>query len=85
MRKNDEQDPLAETYVNPGSGVGGRVVAPDDKSFFGPDTTPTPDSKGVNVEDVSTEDADLVSPGGSPEFDHSLRRLKKPAVDQTDS
>lgn len=85
MRKTDEQDPLLETYVIPGSGIGGQVVAPDDNSLFGPDTTPTPDSQGVNVEDVSTGDADLVGPGGSPEFDHSLRRLKKPAVDQTDS
>lgn len=85
MRNPDEQDPLLETYVIPGSGFGGQALAPDDNSLFGPDVTPTPDSQGVNEEDVSIDDADLVSPGGSPEFDHSLRRLKKPAVGQTDS
>jgi len=83
MRKTDEQDPLLETYVNPGSGVGGQVVAPDDNSFFGPDVTPTPNSQGVNAVDVRPEDAALLGPAGSPEFDHSLRKLKKPAVEST--
>lgn len=74
MSERRSRDEPVDDYPIPASGVGGQVVTPSDNSLFGTDPEPAPDSRGVNEDDVGTEDAGLVDPGASPEFDHSLRR-----------
>ena len=74
-RRDDDFD--ADLPLIPGAGVGGGAGAmtPSDNSLFGPEPEPAPDSRGVNEEEVST-DTELIDSGGSPEFDHSLRKRR---------
>lgn len=76
MRK-DESKPDIEDYLQP-TGTGGQIVPPSDNSLFVPDDEAPDDDRGVNEEDISSEDDELLDAGESPEFDHSLRRHKKP-------
>ncbi len=73
MSDREKRDEVADEHLVPGSGAGGPVVTTSDNSLFGAEPEPTPDSRGVNEEDVSVEDEGLMDAGGSPEFDHSLR------------
>ncbi len=74
MTDREKRDVVADEHLVPGSGAGGPVVTTSDNSLFGAEPEPTPDSRGVNEEDVSVADDELIDAGGSPEFDHSLRR-----------
>lgn len=78
MRK-DESKPDIEDYLQP-TGVGGQVVPPADDALIVPDDEVEEDDTGVNEEDISPEDDELLDAGESPEFDHSLRR-HKPSTD----
>jgi hypothetical protein len=76
-RRDDEFD--EDLALIPGTGgIAGSAGAmtPSDNSIFGPEPDPEPDSRGVNEEDVSMNDAELTDSGSSPEFDHSLKRRK---------
>ncbi len=74
MSDRDTRDDVLDEHLVPGSGAGGPVVTTSDNSLFGAEPEPTPDSRGVNEEDVRVEDEGLMESGSSPEFDHSLRR-----------
>lgn len=74
MSDRTRRDDPADLSAVPAAGPGGQALTPSDNSVFGQEPEPAPDSRGVNEEDLSTEDAGLQDPGGSPEFDHSLRR-----------
>ncbi len=74
MSDRDTRDDAVDEHLVPGSGAGGPVVTTSDNSLFGAEPAPAPDSRGVNEEDIGVEDEGLMDAGGSPEFDHSLRR-----------
>ncbi len=74
MSDRDKRDDDVDDHLVPGSGAGGPVVTTSDNSLFGAEHDPAPDTRGVNEEDVSVEDEGLMDAGGSPDFDHSLRR-----------
>ena len=74
MSDRDKRDDVVDEHLVPGSGAGGPVVTTSDNSLFGAEPEPAPDSRGVNEEGVSVEDAGLMDAGSSPDFDHSLRR-----------
>lgn len=74
MSEREPRDEPEGDYLIPAPGVGGQAIVPSDNSLFGPEPEPAPDTQGVNEDDIGDEDAELVDPGASPEFDHSLRR-----------
>lgn len=74
MSDRDRRDDVLDEHLVPGSGAGGPVTTTSDNSLFGAEPEPAPDSRGVNEEDIGVEDEGLTDAGGSPEFDHSLRR-----------
>lgn len=74
MRK-DEPKSSIDDYLQP-TGIGGQLVPPADDSLFVPNEEAPDDDNGLNEEDISPEDDELLDAGESPEFDHSLRRHK---------
>lgn len=78
-RDDDDQILDDEDYIQPVGGVGGQMVPPAENSLFVPEADFEPDERGSADEYVVAEDEGLVNPGDSPEFDHSLRRYKRPA------
>ena len=74
MSDRTRRDDPTDIPVVPGVGAGGQPITPSDNSFFGEEPEPAPDLRGVNEEDVTIGDEELVDSGESPEFDHSLRK-----------
>jgi len=74
MKKEDPTEGVTE-YLQP-SGAAGQLLPPADGALFMPDDKAPADDRGVNEEDVVAEDDELLNPGASPEFDHSLRDRK---------
>jgi hypothetical protein len=66
-------------YIQPVGGVGGVMVPPAENSLFNPAPEIDETEQDTSDEYVVPEDRELAeNPGASPEFDHSLRRHKKP-------
>jgi hypothetical protein len=80
MRRDRDDDQILddEDYLQPVGGVGGAMVPPADNSIFVPEADVKEDERGTSDEYVAAEDEGLLNPGDSPEFDHSLRRYKRP-------
>ena len=74
MSDPKRRDDQTDIPIVPGVGAGGQPITPSDNSFFGQEPEPAPDLRGVNEEDVTMNDSELVDSGESPEFDHSLRK-----------
>lgn len=81
MRRDRDDDQILddEDYIQPVGGVGGQMVPPAENSIFVPEADIDEDERGTSDEYVAAEDEGLLDPGASPEFDHSLRRHKRPA------
>lgn len=67
----DDQD-----YLAPIGGVGGQFVPPVDEAETPSDQFPD-EERDAGDELIVPEDEGLINPGDSPEFDHSLRRIKR--------
>jgi len=66
-------------YIQPVGGVGGVMVPPAENSLFNPEAEVNENEQDTSDEYVVPEDQELMhNPGDSPEFDHSLKRHKRP-------